>query len=767
MQSNQKLVSNLPALFEWTGLAPVYPICPGVDAHGVMHSLPLVNLNASRAQLLDYFNNGWALTELLFSGLASVEAFVKRPYHQLRHPMIFYFAHPAVLYVNKLRVAGIIDKPVNAAFEALFEAGVDEMRWDDLHDGSQHSWPSVAQVAAYRSQVYDMVCGVIENHPFLNDDHMPITQQSPMWALVMGFEHERIHIETSSVLIRELPLECVRVPDAWPALGVTHGPTAPARMIERPASAVQLGKPSDFPSFGWDNEYGNELRAVRAFEASDTLISNGEFLEFVKAGGYGDERYWSREGFAWRRFRNIKWPAFWVQNGPAGSHLYKLRTVFELVDLPLDWPVNVNYHEAKAYCAWRTEAEASAMPYRLITEGEHNAMRDDSAMDAVMEQGATSNFGLAFGSESSVRTQPANSQGFHDVFGNVWQWCEDHFHPLEGAKPHPYYDDFSAPCYDGEHQLILGGSFASTGDLASMWARFHFRPHFSQHAGFRVARHADGNSAPSAKLLQNSGAATYESSEMLNKYLLMHWGSDAEIFEHVPIQQGHFPNIVHLPKICAELVVKHSADFNNVLDLGCAVGRSSFALALDFARVVGIDYSHEFIESANALKHTGQLAYSRKDSGSASKPLIAHVPAEIDRSRLHFEEGDACALPLHLKEFDAVLMANVLCRLPDPVACLERMQGVNALVKRGGVLVMTTPFSWLEQYTKRERWLDGVPAVANVLTEFELIDEQELPFIIREHQRKFEYIITFASVWRRKTVTTHDIQLVTQPEALS
>lgn len=324
-----------------------------------------------------------------------------------------------------------------------------------------------------------------------------------MWALVMGFEHERIHLETSSVLMRELPLEYVRMPDAWPALAASGGAALPARLIARPEGEVSLGKPQDFPSYGWDNEYGHEMRHVRPFEASDTLISNGEYLEFVKDGGYADARYWSREGWGWRRFRNVKWPTFWVQNGPAGLHSYKLRTIFNVIDLPLDWPVCVNYHEAKAYCAWRTAREQSPVPYRLLTEGEHNALREDTKVDAVMEQGAPSaNFGLRLGSESGVRKAPANTNGFHDVFGNVWQWCEDHFHPLEGSKPHPYYDDFSTPCYDGEHQMILGGSFISTGDLASIWARFHFRPHFFQHAGLRIARYTDGNPHCDARLLE-------------------------------------------------------------------------------------------------------------------------------------------------------------------------------------------------------------------------------------------------------------------------
>jgi 5-histidylcysteine sulfoxide synthase/putative 4-mercaptohistidine N1-methyltranferase len=709
-------------------------------------SLPQISLHATRAQILAYFRNGWMLTEMLFSGLANEEAFYRRPYHQLRHPLIFYYAHPVVLYVNKLRVAGLLDQPVNAHFEALFEVGVDEMRWDDLHEGEAHLWPTVDEVRAYRAQAYDVIVRLIETHPLLAPEHLPITQASPMWALVMGFEHERIHLETSSVLMRELPIDSVRKPGAWPPFYAlsqsTDYPQNP--MIAIPASEVVLGKPSDWPTFGWDNEYGNETRPVHAFAASKQLISNGEFLEFVKAGGYANEDYWSREGWAWRRFRNIKWPTFWIQDGPAGSHQFKLRTIFEILPMQYSWPVCVNFHEAKAYCAWRSKQADYASPYRLITEAEHHALRNGR------EEGASLNHHLTSGGESPVDAFPANAHHIHDVFGNVWQWCEDHFHPLAGSAPHPYYDDFSAPCYDGEHQMILGGSFISTGDEASIWARFHFRPHFFQHAGFRLAQNVDAKAGNAPKRLHTNGAAIYETKAMLDTYLLMHWGINEEIWDGVLPAGIRKPDIVHLPIACAELVMNYTANHGRVLDIGCAVGRSSFELARGFHEVVGIDYSREFVDCADLLKNNKTIAYRRKDSGEKSTELIASVDAAIPTERLHFEQGDACALPLHLKNFDAVLLANTLCRLADPIACLERMQGSNALVKPGGTLVMTTPFSWLEAYTPKSRWLDGISAVQAILTEFELVYQQELPFVIREHRRKFEYIVTLASVWRRK-----------------
>jgi putative 4-mercaptohistidine N1-methyltranferase len=290
--------------------------------------------------------------------------------------------------------------------------------------------------------------------------------------------------------------------------------------------------------------------------------------------------------------------------------------------------------------------------------------------------------------------------------------------------------------------MIMGGSFVSTGDEAGPYARFHFRPHFFQHAGFRIAR-----SAQDPQPRRIGKASPYETREMLNRYLLMHWGSDADIAAGAP-EGIALPQVVNLPLACAQLVTRFASGRARALDLGCAVGRAAFELARDFAEVLGIDYSHEFIDAADALRRDGVCGYARKEQGDLEIPLTARVDPAIDRARLRFEQGDACALPPDLQAFDAVLLANVLCRLPDPAACLARMQ---ELVAPGGVLVMTTPFSWLEQYTPRERWLNGVADVARHLPGFALVHEEELPFLIREHRRKYEYIVTKATVWRRRS----------------
>ena len=726
----------------WTGKAPLYGICPGVDENGIIRSLPQVNLNATRQQLRDYFDNTWTLTEVVFGALANNDAFYHQPYHKLRHPLIFYYAHPPVFYVNKLRVAGLLEQPVNPEYEQLFEIGVDEMRWDDLYENNQHIWPLVSEICQYRAEVYRIVCELIETHPIFDQSQMPITMDKPSWAMVMGFEHERIHLETSTVLIRELPIEFVRSPAAWPPLRVEEKDknNTENTMIRIAESVVTIGKPTDSLTYGWDNEYGSESKTVHSFTAATTLISNAEFYNFVVAGGYLQERYWSRDGWSWRSFRHVKTPSFWVQVGPAGLHQYKLRTTFEIIEMQWDWPVCVNFHEAKAYCAWRTKEENSLIPYRLLTEAEHHMLRDGKEY--------TWNNNLRNGSEVGIRQSLANEKGFYDVFGNVWQWCEDHFYPLNGSVPHPYYNDFSVPCYDGQHQIILGGSFISTGDEASVWARFHFRPHFLQHVGFRLVRNENNNFGCDAQRIQKD--LTYETEEMVNRYLMMHWGEQNERFDSSIAKEVIFPQVTELPIACVQLAQRFATVTDRALDLGCAVGRSAFELARDFKEVVGIDYSRHFIDVASHLQQHGTLKYVRKDQGMQTTSLVASVDPSIDRRRVRFEVGDACALPFALGEFDTVILANVICRLPTPAVCLARMQGVNGLVKPGGILMMTTPFSWLPQYTPPVNWLNNVDDIAAILSDFELLHQQNLPFVIREHRRKYEYIITLGTVWKRR-----------------
>lgn len=490
----------------WTGLPPEK--CPGFDQErNCLVALPLLNLSiCSREDILAYFNNSWTLTELLFQSLKVEEAYIRPPYHALRHPLIFYYGHPAVLYINKLRLAGFQSEPINIYLEKVLETGVDEMSWDDMSK-NEMNWPKVSAVHAYRKIVYDIIVDLIKNHPDLNQLKTH-NQSSPWWSLWMGMEHEKIHFETSSVLMRELPIEYVETPKYWVPLHPSKN--TPKNIIEnswekKAGETVTIGKPLETESYGWDNEYGSRTVAIKDFEYTKNQITNHEYLDFVATGGYITDKYWSEEGLLWRKFRNTKRPTFWVATGPEGSHEYELRTIFEMIPLPMSWPVEVNFHEAQAYCNWKTESDKTNLKYRLLTEAEFVSLTPKTK-DPVLQKHAyktykgftdyndeyKQNFNFIWSSAKDVNS---------DLYGNTWHWLVDQFNPLEGFKIDPLYDDFSTPCFDGKHQMIRGGSFMSCGHEASHWARFHFRPHFYQHSGFRMAATLDGSSDNGAKLL--------------------------------------------------------------------------------------------------------------------------------------------------------------------------------------------------------------------------------------------------------------------------
>jgi len=738
-------------------------------------SLPLLHLaRCSRAEALDSFENTWVLTEILFAAIQGERTFYRPPYHRLRHPMIFYYAHPAVLYVNKLRLVGL-GEAVNEDFETLFETGVDEMSWDDLSQ-TEIDWPPLREVTDYRRTVHALVRDVIESHPGLAAGHAPIGPASPLWALLMGLEHERIHLELSSVLIRELPVERVRRPEGWPAARVSLARTEvdepaegrdfpPNPLVPVPACNVALGRAGAAASYAWDNEYGEKHVGVRPFRASTFLVSNGELLAFVRDGGYQEKRFWSEDGWKWRCFRNAKWPTFWVAHGPGALHRFKLRTLFAIEAMPWRAPALVNWHEAHAFCSWRTEREGGHPRYRVLTEGEHHALRDELVpTPSGIAAGALHNLGLSTGGESAVDAHPPTMRGFHDVFGNAWEWCEDHFHPLPGFKVHPLYDDFSTPCFDGKHYLTLGGSFVSTGASASAFARFQFRPHFFQHAGFRLACADDGDDTCDAVVLGSAttSANVYESSALVDQYLLLHYGdaADAMPFAFGPKDAVDFP--ARTAALAMDVAKRRGIPLARALDLGCGVGRSSFELARLATEVLGVDLSAAFVATANAIKSTGEASFRMHEEGEIVTEAMARVPADIDRARVTFRQADACALPAELAAFDLVLAANLLCRVPSPRAVLARMGGVRGLVRRGGLLVITSPYTWMETFTPRDVWLGGVVRDgrevptreglhAHLDAEFELVEQTDLPLIIREHRRKYQYIVSHATVWRRRT----------------
>ena len=243
---------------------------------------------------------------------------------------------------------------------------------------------------------------------------------------------------------------------------------------------------------------------------------------------------------------------------------------------------------------------------------------------------------------------------------------------------------------------------------------------------------------------------TYETDELLHQYLVFHYGTAEDQF---PYTFGG-SDALDFPKRCALEGPAQQAGLRQgrALDLGCAVGRSTFELARDYQEVIGIDYSHIFIKAANSLKRDGSCMASRQDEGSVTTNLELQVDTSIDRTRVSFEQGDALSIRGDIGQFDLVLACNLICRLKEPLHLIRRLAD---LVKPGGCLFLTTPFTWMESYTPKANWLgngseDSFDGLRRGLEPaFNLDADWDMPFIIREHTRKFQYSIAKASRWRR------------------
>lgn len=690
------------------------------------------DVEKKRDEILAYFNQTWGLYESLFECLADEQAYFTKAI-SLRHPLIFYFGHTATFYINKLMAAGLIDQRIDAHIEAMLAIGVDEMSWDDL-DTSHYAWPSVAELRDYRGKVYRRVVELTQTMPIA----LPLDWESPAWIIMMGIEHERIHLETSSVLMRQLPVEWLQPQPHWPACQTarTDIATVPKNsLLSLPETEITLGKTDD--TYGWDNEYGSAENKVSAFKASKMLVSNAEFMEFVQAGGYQSPQWWDDEGKGWLSFSKAQMPTFWVGSASTPAEL-RLRLMTEEVAMPWDWPAEVNQLEAAAFCRWK--ADETGKSIQLPTEAEWYVLRQQVEGDQTTWQQAPGNINLAWWASSCPVDKFAQGD-FFDIVGNVWQWTTTPISGFDGFKIHPLYDDFSVPTFDGKHSIIKGGSWISTGNEALKSARYAFRRHFFQHAGFRYV------------------VSTHQEKVMINPY-----ETDTLVSQYLDFQYGpsyfKVPNYARALVDIAEQIVEKRG---SALDIGCATGRASFELARTFDNVTGMDYSARFIDVAQSLVRGEERRYLMPEEGElmqycqASLADIGISPEQAER--VQFVQGDACNLKPQYQGYDLVLASNLIDRLREPKRFLR---DITTRIVSGGILMLSSPYTWLEEFTPVENWIGGVRENGEALTTYQALQRLlaadfvevqapvDVPFVIRETARKHQHTVAQLTVWRKR-----------------
>lgn len=699
-----------------------------------LHTLPVTldgdNVEHKREEIREYFHKTYTFYERLFECFMNDDVFYIRP-EPTRHPIVFYYGHTATFFINKLIVSNIIHERINPEFESMFAIGVDEMNWDDM-DGAHYSWPKVDEVRNYRNEVRQRIDLLISNVPMT----LPIGQDDPMWIILMGIEHERIHLETSSVLHRQLPIEYIKDNGFFPRCDEISG-SCENEMVSIEGGKIILGKEKMHHLYGWDNEYGKKEVDVASFKTSKFLVSNEEFLDFVNDDGYKNESYWDEEGLNFLELREASCPVFWIRQD---DDSFRYRAMLEEMQMPMSWPVDVNYLEAKAFCRWKSEKENKE--YRLLSEAEWYRLYQRAGLKDVPEfDDRRANINFRYWASSS----PVNKFSFGDLFdvmGNVWQWTESHMGAFEGFEVHPAYDDFSVPTFDGKHNIIKGGSWASTGNELMKHSRYAFRRHFYQHAGFRYVE---------GKQLEKEEENIYETDELVSQYCDFQYGDT-------------YFGVENFAVACAQKAISYTKDINqgSALDLGCATGRASFELAKSFDKVCGIDFSARFVQVGVELQQNNTVGYYQNGEGGLKarcevnlKELGLHEVSD----RVEFWQGDACNLKPHFTNYDLIMATNLIDRLYEPHLFLE---SVHERINAGGYLILTSPYTWLEEYTDKEFWIGGyedengnevstLDGLKEMLKEhFELVATEDVPFVIRETPRKYQHTVSQMSVWKKK-----------------
>lgn len=282
------------------------------------------------------------------------------------------------------------------------------------------------------------------------------------WVFRFLANHERQHAEIVGIarLLLRLPLEGGFEPP--PRSNATES------WSFYPEGSFLMG--SEDPD-GWDNERRPHPRHLPAFRLAGRQVTNGEWLEFLEAGGYETRSLWSDEGWAFMRANAVAAPLHWERDADGSWRRFSLRG---WVPLALDHPVaHVSFFEAEAY--------ARFVGARLPTEAEwERAARGEADHRFPGGDPSGANLELRHGD-----TSPAGG-----LAGNVWEWTRSAFVPYPGFRPGPYRG-YSEPWFGEKHRVLRGGSHLSHPLMARSAFRNWLEPQIRAYpAGLRLARDA-------------------------------------------------------------------------------------------------------------------------------------------------------------------------------------------------------------------------------------------------------------------------------------
>jgi gamma-glutamyl hercynylcysteine S-oxide synthase len=401
--------------------------------------------------------------------LVKPEAMYGRPIAE-RHRMIFYLGHLEAFDWNLLHphLAGL--KPFDAGLDRLFAFGIDPVD-GGLPSDQPGDWPARAQVESYaRRARAELDLGLAAGA----DDVL----------MNVAIEHRLMHVETLAYMLHQSPIEA-KLPQAQTA-APEPGPRKRG-MVEIPAGRVTLGIPRAGGGFGWDNEFQAYSVEAAAFSIDRYKVTNGDFLQFLRAGGYGDRGLWTDADWSWKQRQAVEHPVFWRQR--SGEWFY--RGMFEEIPLPLDWPVYASQAEASAYSAWAGKRLPTEAEWHRAAYGTPSGAERPFPWGTETPQPEHGYFGFGRWDPSPVNAFPQGQSAFgvEGLLTNGWEWTASVLEPFPGFEPFPFYRGYSADFFDGLHYVMKGGSTRTERSLLRRSFRNWFQAHYQYaYAGFRCAK---------------------------------------------------------------------------------------------------------------------------------------------------------------------------------------------------------------------------------------------------------------------------------------
>ena len=314
--------------------------------------------------------------------------------------------------------------------------------------------PSLEEVRAYRAHVDAKMVELIKTRP------------EACGLLPLGLSHEQQHQELLLTDILHLfaqnPLQPALKPDV--NLQTANLEAAPLYWDRIEGGVVEIGHNGD--DFAFDCETPRHEAIVRPFELASRVVTNGEWLAFMRDGGYETPKYWLSDGIAAAQAQGWRAPLYWYEDG---DHWHTM-TLSGPRRVNLEAPVtHISFYEADAYATW-----AGA---RLPTEQEWEHAAKSFALNGT------------FAGSGYFQPQVQSDPDQRYYFGDVWEWTASPFTPYPGFK----VAEGAVGEYNGKFmsgQMVLRGGSCATPDqhIRATYRNFFHPDKRWQFSGLRLAR---------------------------------------------------------------------------------------------------------------------------------------------------------------------------------------------------------------------------------------------------------------------------------------